>query len=210
MPNSDWGQQGQEDAKDRTLAHFGFQFDAALHAFDQAFGDAQPQTGAPVAAGEGTIDLAKRFEDDLLHSRLDADAAVSDQELDASAVQPANFDTDEASVGELDGVAHEIGEDLLQPLRIAPHDRRAAVLPVTVQLQTLVGGQRFHAADGAGDHFTQVECLVLQAQAAGFDAAEVQDLLDDFQQFLAGLVGHAGIAKLLSSGGCAATVRSCP
>ncbi len=83
-------------------------------------------------------------------------------------------DADLALLGELDGVADEVGQDLLDPHHVADDPAVGLGGQLDLQRQALLMGPRFqqggHSARGVG----QVERLVLDLQAPGLDAGQVQ------------------------------------
>src|ERR1035438_8906847 len=89
----------------------------AAHHLHQAHGNGEPQPGAAVLAGGGTIGLRKSFEDLLLLLRRDADARVAHREVQEQPVVVAAFqlrgDHDFAVLGEFEGVAHQVVHNLV-------------------------------------------------------------------------------------------------
>ena len=92
---------------------------------------------------------------------------------------------DAALVGELDGVANQIGKDLVQAALVSQHLFR--------QGRVHHDGQGNAALDGAGGeqlgqalgHVFQGEGLVFQLEAAGLDLGEIQNVVDEPQQRMA-------------------------
>ena len=103
--------------------------DASAHHLHERRGDGETQAGAAEPAGRRPVGLAEGFEDRLLLVLGDADAGVGDREVEhRAAVVPRVFaDRHEhvTRLGELDGVADQIGDDLLQPHRVADDAGRA-------------------------------------------------------------------------------------
>ena len=93
--------------------------DASAHQVDQRRGDREPEARAAEPAGRRAVGLAERLEDRGLFLPRDADAGVGDADVQPGAPVTArvlaNRDHHVAALGELDGVADEVGEDLLQP-----------------------------------------------------------------------------------------------
>ena len=87
-------------------------------------------------------------------------------------------------LGKFDGVAHEVGHNLLQTQRIANDVIRYIVLNIQRQLQPfIVRGMRQQ-----GDHFikrsAQQERNTLQDQLPGFQLGKVEHVIDDRQQIV--------------------------
>ncbi len=91
---------------------------------------------------------------------------------------------DIAVLGKFDGVAHEVGHNLLQTQRVADNVVRYIVLNIQRQLQPfIVRGMRQQ-----GDHFikrsAQQERNTLQDQLPGFQLGKVEHVIDDRQQIV--------------------------
>ena len=95
----------------------------ATHQRDQPPGDRRAQAGAAVFPGHRGIGLGELFEDARQLIRRDADAGVPDGEADHGLpirrCPRRRRHHDLALLGELEGVANEIAEDLPQPGRVA-------------------------------------------------------------------------------------------
>ncbi len=94
-------------------------------------------------------------------------------------------EVDRATLGELGGVAEQVEEDLLHPCHIGMHlaERIGAT-----QLQCVVVSLE-QRADGAGhivDQCGYVEGLQIQLDLAGLDLGEVEDIVDQREQVIAG------------------------
>ena len=99
-----------------------FDRDRPSHPLDEALGDGEAETGSAELAGGRSVRLDEGVEEPLGALRLDADARVLDLELEAAAAfvgGPLHAESDRTLSRELDGVAHEVGEHLAQPVRVA-------------------------------------------------------------------------------------------
>ena len=184
-----------------TLAGLAFDADFAAHHLHQLTGDRQAQPGAAVLARGGAVGLGEGIEQlvDLLLG--DADAGVDDRELQAAAIVPVfqrhHLQDDMAVVGELDGVADQVHQDLAQAAGIAVYALRAVGGEIEHQLHLLVDGRGHQqVADLVGGDL-KIEIQRLQLEPAGLDLGEVEDVVDDGQQGLAGLVDGGHIVGLL-------------
>ena len=96
--------------------------DAAAHRLGQAAHDRQAEAGAAEAARGRAVGLHEGLEQPLALLLGEADAGVGD--LDAERWPPAARSSDsrtEPCLGELERIAQQIEQDLLQPQRIADH-----------------------------------------------------------------------------------------
>ena len=122
------------------------------------------------------IGLAELVEDVGQGVGRDADAGVGDGELDPG-VGGAGGDGDAAALGELDGVAGQIEQDLVEALGVGG-DRRHTRRDLDVQGQPLGGRLRQqdgpHLLDRAGD----VDRPNFQLKPAGLDLGQVQYVVD--------------------------------
>ena len=111
----------------RALAGSAVDADCAAHHLDQLFGDGEPEPGAAIAAGGGSVGLEERGEERRDLFRSDADAGIGDGEANRGAAVAealeAGVEGDVAAVGELDGVGGKVGEYLAQAVGIAAQER---------------------------------------------------------------------------------------
>ena len=94
-------------------------------------------------------------------------------------------------LGELEGVAHQVDDDLPQPAVVAHQQVGHVGMDVVGQLQILLVGAQGERLHRVAEALPQVERLALQVQLAGLDLREVQDVVDHRQQCLAGIT-HGG------------------
>ena len=109
----------------------------------------------------------------------------------------AELDLDAAFLGELDGVADEVGDDLAEPHGVGFNHLRHVGGDGGAKLDALgVGARRqkladvFHDVAHAG--FTRLE-----NERARFDLGEIEDLLDEREERHAGLPDRLGIGALV-------------
>ncbi len=104
-----------------------FQPDASTHQADQRRGDRAAETRTAEPAGRRAVHLVERLEDRGLFLRGNADASVGDTEMESGAALAtrllSNRHEHVTVFGELDGVAGEVCEDLLQPNGVADDSR---------------------------------------------------------------------------------------
>jgi hypothetical protein len=117
------------------------------HLLHQLLGDDEPEPGAPIAAGDGGVCLVEGLEQLALLLFRDADAGIANQHPQAHLVAagfPGLLDTHVhvAALGELDGVAGEVGEHLLQAHGVAGEVVRHGGIHLEGEFELLVVGAR--------------------------------------------------------------------
>ncbi|OEZ48764.1 hypothetical protein DUGA6_63190 [Duganella sp. HH105] len=173
----------------------------APHQLHQLFGDRQSQAGAAVLAGGGAVGLREGIENARARFAGDADAGIVHFETQADGlrilVHHGHLDRDLAAVGELDGVAQQVEDDLAQPVRIAADGDRDIVGDRQFQADAL--GLRLWREDVVDivEQLAEIEMDVFDGQLAGLDLGKIQDVVDDDQQVLARALDHAGVVALL-------------
>ena len=113
------------------LAHGALDPDPPLHHAHQFRRDGQAETGTAVLARRRRVPLLERLKDGSSSCSAGMPMPVSrtgKMQADLLVAAPRFFDRDSdlALLGELDGVADQVEQDLAQPRRIAAHDRRQA------------------------------------------------------------------------------------
>ena len=103
-----------------------------------------------------------------------------------------NRDHDFATLGELDGVVDEIGENLPQPHRVAAHAPRYLLVDRAGDFQSLALGALTEKLDHILDRLDRIEHHLFQVDFAGFDLGEVENLVDDLEQVFGGAFDGLG------------------
>ncbi len=124
---------------------------------------------------------------------LDADAVVPDLETKQQAVglrlQAAHPHQHTPHGRELEGVVGQVQQDLLEPQGVA---RKAAAcqprVDVDDEFQRLYLGPLVDEADHAVQNAGKLEVDLLQRHALGLDLRQVEDVVDQFQEVLRGLL----------------------
>ncbi len=162
--------------------------DIPAHLFHQLLGDNQTQPGAAVAAGDTGIRLAERLEQAGLIALGDTDAGIADLHFDLhlgvaeGALLHQHIDI--TALGEFDGVAHQVGDHLLQTQRIADNVIRHVIFDIQRQLQPLIVGGVGQQSNHLIQRTAQREGDALEDQLARFQLREVQHVVDDGQQVI--------------------------
>ena len=104
-----------------------------------------------------------------------------------------------SSIGELDGVAQQVEQDLPQAGGVGLDRFRQQAGEVDLQRQGLVLGATPHQLHDPAHDLDRRYLPPVHPQLAGFDLREVEDVVDDVQQVVA--VGHDGAYGFLGVGG---------
>ena len=177
--------QGQGEEELAAVVAIAAQLDVSLHHLYQALGDGQPQAGAAEAPRGGAVGLAEGLKQLALLFGGDADAGILYREAAGCLLlilsQQLDADHHLTAFGELDGVAHQVGQHLAEPLAVAEQmdgmERRRAE-----DLQPLAVGHRGETLDQILQQQIQIEGAAFQLQLARLDLREVEDIVDDGQQ----------------------------
>jgi hypothetical protein len=102
-----------------------------------------------------------------------------------------------AARGELERVADQVDQDLAQPQRIAQQVGRHVGRRPQHQFQAALGGAPREQVGDLVQRVGQVERQGFQFQLARFDLGEVQHVVDDLQQALAGAADLAEVVQRL-------------
>ncbi|OHB38044.1 MAG: hypothetical protein A2882_15430 [Phenylobacterium sp. RIFCSPHIGHO2_01_FULL_70_10] len=140
---------GRFQPEDRALALLALDADPAAHQFDEfpADGKAEPRSAVP--PGDGSVDLREPLEETFLAVLGNARSGVDHldpQRRRLGAARLADPEGDRAVVGELDGVAGQVDEDLAEP-QIVEQPPRLRHLCVQRQVDPLDRG--LHGQDVA-------------------------------------------------------------
>ena len=165
--------------------------DLAPHQIHDAAHDGKAQARAAKASRGAHVRLREGLEDAFKPIRSDADAGVVHFDPQPQALgigHASNPDADTPPLGELDRIAEQVRQDLTQAHGISAHATRYARLHLQRDAQSFraraLGEQRHDILN----HVVQVEVERLELELVRLDLREVQDLVDDFQQCVAGSV----------------------
>jgi len=152
--------------------------------------DRQAEPGPAVLAGGRRFGLAEGLEQPIQLLRVHADAGVADGEADllgAIGRLARDGQRDRAVVGELGGVAEQVEERLANLGQVGPHGTRVVDTAHLEGVGVLLH-QRLDDRHHVGDHVRDAELLEIELHLAGLDLGQVQDVVDQPQQVLAGAV----------------------
>src|SRR5262249_33474065 len=109
----------EREPEGRALAQARLDPDTSSVHLNDAFDDGEPKAGATLGASAGAIGLLELLEDLLLIRFGNARPGVGDGDREGP-VRHRHLDLHLTSVGELDGVPHQIEQHLRQPPLVAP------------------------------------------------------------------------------------------
>ena len=115
----------------------------------------------------------------------------------AAALVEGDDDQHFAFVGLLQGVFQQAQQGLAQPCRIATDDPRHLGLDEADQLDVLLLGLGPEDAQAVFDQGIEIELHVVQLDLPGFELGNVEDLVDQGQQLVAGAVDGLHVVALL-------------
>ena len=170
----------------RALARLALHADRASHHRGELPGDRQAEAGPPVPARGRPVGLREGAEDPLAGLRRDADPGIRDLEAQGGRVRALRVGghphDDLTPLGELDGVAGQVDQDLAQPAGVSPHLRRDTVVDDACQLQPLAVGALRQEIAHVLDGLAQVEIDHLQLQLPCLDLGKIQDVVDHAEE----------------------------
>ncbi|MNP32510.1 hypothetical protein D3C76_1256940 [compost metagenome] len=126
----------------------------------------------------------------MLVKVADTTAAVLDTHIDRDTVRQhghnLQLQADFAFVGELDGIAQQVGQHLLETRGVDQHIAVAVLIQLDAPQQVLLPGQAFEDPTHRHHQRVQIGALRHQGQMSGLDSGNVQDVADQGQQLLPG------------------------
>src|SRR4029079_7897677 len=187
-------------SKSAPLADLTLHRDVAAHHLGELLGDRQAKAGTAIISGGRGVGLLEGLEQALDLRLGHADGGIAHAKLDELTVggvlQNANLDGDLTLLGELDGVVAEIDQDLTEPERIAAEMGGPRGLDLEDQLEPLGRGLLTHQVADILQHLVEIEIDVLDRQFAGLDLREIENVVDDAKQVLAGTLDLLHVVAL--------------
>ena len=170
----------------RADAQFAGDADGAAHGGDDPLGNGEAEAGAAMLARRRAVGLFEFLENAIEIVGRDAGAGVAHREADgrlgAGRRRHRHVDQHAAAVGELDGVADQIEQQLAQATRVGRHDRRHVGRDVTADADAFgIGARRQQLDDVVGD-LAHRDRLRLEFEAARLDLGIVEQILDQREQ----------------------------
>ncbi len=163
----------------------------------QIAGDGQTQTGAAITAVDTALALLKGFKNNALLIRCYTDAGVFYGERDTPVRGAIHHQRDAAALGEFECIRHQVFQDLLQALPVGDDGYRRRTRHLHMQRQTLLVGQRLEGHLQVLYQAAQVDVFRAQLQFARLHLGDVEDVVNQIQQVIAGGINTAGKLDLL-------------
>ena len=152
--------------------------------------DRQAKSCSAIFAGGRPVSLGKVLENPFLGFRRDTDAGIGNfqRHIDGLVILRGDGEAqhDPAVLGELDGIAQQIGHDLAQAEGIAAYHQAIAGRPFGHQGQPLLASWLREHLERLLKKEAQIKIGRFQFEIAGFDLGKIEDVIDDAQQMLAG------------------------
>ena len=184
------------DAERAALAGGAGDRDRAAEHLGQPLADGQPQSAAAKPPGGRTIGLSKRLKQpgDLFGGHADplVDDVKPQRRFAAQCADQLGADANLAVIAELDGVAHQIEQDLPQASGIGGDGLGNLTGILGQQGQSLGFGSHPHQHGHFGDNLAGAAAHAFHSQLARLDLGQVEDVVDDVQQVLAVAVDGLG------------------
>ena len=172
--------------------------------------DCQPQAGAAVTPRRAGVGLLECLEDQPHFICRDADATVAHAEGDDQRrVRKARVggipalagntrrQADAALAGEFERVRQQVGQYLLEALAVGAQDRRQGVRKIDGKYQPLGLGLVAEPLVEVAGQLVDVDIADLERGAARFNLRQVEDIVNQMQQVVAGSVHHTHHVDLL-------------
>ena len=183
----------------RALAKTALHADPPAHRRDQTLGDREAEPGAAEAAGDRLVGLGEGREDSGEPVLRDADPGIGHGDAqDGPGRSFLHFHPHQDVAGgrELERVRDEVAEHLTEPDGIAEDGARHAGIDQSREVEPRrAGALGEQGHDGVGD-LVGAQRNPLHLQAAGLHLREIEDVVDDGEQRLAGARDDPGVALL--------------
>src|SRR5262249_55031638 len=148
----------------------------------QPFGDCQSKTCALLHTLGGGSRLVKFFENGPLILPSNANAGVTDGNLDPARLRPHVDPGPAALRRELESIAEQVIEDLFETNPVRPHEEIA--LSSAVNFYVFGHRQRLGCIQNFVERRTPGEIFRMQLNASCLDSGEIQNIVNKAQQVL--------------------------
>ncbi len=185
------------EAEHAALARRALHGDLAAQQLRQVARNRQAQARAAVLAVGAAIGLLECFKNQLLLVFGNADAGVVHRKCQGAGLVLRQLQVHAAPVRELDRVGQQVLQNLAQALAIGLRVGRHAGCNMAGQRQPLLLGHRAQRLDQRLHRRGQIDRLQHHGRLAGLDLGQVQNVVDQCQQVVAGRVDRVRILDLL-------------
>ena len=194
--------EGQGKIDSGALARQAVEHHVPAHKLDQPPADGQPQARALVFPGVSLVHLGERREEEFQLILRDALAGVRDHEEHplgpgGEGGQGKGLHGDGPVRSELERVAHQVDEHLLQPGRVADEPVDDPGIGVDVQDDALFPTREFEQFLHLPEAVPQVERNRLQGELARLDPGQVENVREQTVQPPGRLDGRTDVVRLL-------------
>jgi len=180
----------QRDVNPRAARGLALYVDRSPHQLGQTLRDGEPQSRSSESTRRRSVRLREWVEDRGVFFFRYPDSRVAYAErhrhplgVDALAVHTHDHF---ARLGELHRVADQIDHDLTKPRRIAAERGRKVGPDLAGELESLGVGARRERAQSVGNRVAWIEIDHVDFELARLDLGEVEDIVDDSEQCVAG------------------------
>ena len=173
------GRQRDREIEDAALTEGALGPDATAVLLDNAARDCQAEPRATLLARIGGVDLLEAAEDRLELGARDAVTAIAHADHRLIALAAGAHIDRRARRRELDRVAEQVGQGLLQSIRVGAQQDR---LGVGENLQPRFVGHRANGLDRPQHQVARIRPVLVHWRVATFDALDVQDVVDEPDQ----------------------------
>ncbi len=158
----------------------------ASHRVDEFLRNRQPQPRSAVTAGRGAISLHERHEQPLQFLLVHPDPRIADAEGQARFVivflGQRDREGDMTGVGEFEGVAEQVAENLIEPKLIPQDHPRNVAFHVKIELKPARDGTLGKNDPQLREDVFEIEGFVFQFDPLRLDFRIVENVVDDPQQ----------------------------
>src|SRR5258708_7846613 len=185
---------GQHHPEGRPPTLFALKADRASVQLDEALGEGEPEA-RPSGRAATFVQALERAEDAAMLRLRDAESGVDDLDDEVVTSEAQAEALRAAAWPELHGSGKQVVEDLPEALRIEADG--AVALPLDLERDSRSVRTRSRRLGDRLDEWRKTSLLQMQLHPPGLDLREVEHLIDELEQVLAGLADVAQEAVLL-------------
>ncbi len=172
-----WGRQhGEFQREAGAMAGFGSHGEPAAHELGEPARKRQAQARAAVLGAHLGTALAEFLEDDLVQVGGDAGARIDDPEAQGAPLGGVHLQPHAALPGELERIAQQVVDDLLEPQAVAPQHVGYVRGDALFQREPFLRGRDGEEVHGGADEFAHGMVPGHDGHGAGLHFRKVQDL----------------------------------
>ena len=175
--------------------------DGAAHQDGEGADDGEAEAGAAEAACGGDVGLFKFGEEAALGVGWDADAGVGDGEVEvcggAFDVVECEAGGDGAALGEVEGVAEEVGDDLAEAGGVADEGLGDVGGDVEGEAEFFGLGVESHGLDEGLELGARGEGDGFEGEFAGLEFGGVEDVVEEAEEVEGAFMGDFGVVAVV-------------